>query len=1116
MFNQSFKQILLSILVALLLITMPVYAVRNFKISNYGGGHQIWFEAEDYDERNPDTDQYYPVVDAVDAFGQAITRSGGSGGMIRWTFDIGKADGKKGTWFFWARVLNPDNLSDYMLVEGDPDDAEIPTGPPFPGGDGTPPFVNEDDRIFERTDDVWAWWGNDEGSTKELQDGENTMYIFDRQGDDTVFWDVFVWTDSVNYVPTDEDYQNAIIVPLGSAYDPNPANGVLYEDIWVSLSWSAGDTAISHDVYFGENFDDVNDGVAETFQGNQPSVFFVVGFPGMPYPDGLVPGTTYYWRVDEVEADGTTVHKGDVWRFTIPPRIAYDPNPADGIEFVETDVELSWMTGLGAKLHHVYFGDNFNDVNSGAGDTYKGPFTDVSYSPGTLELDKTYYWRVDEFALSGTYKGDIWSFETLPVIPIIDPHLVGWWTLDEGMGALAVDWSGHDNHGRITGTALSWIPDDGMIGGALSFDGTASGTDYVEISTADISLAAGTVAMWGKIRPNPQSPATRYFFGHTTIPAFSDRIQLYMDNSDTMLDLGLGDSHDRHTDIMSLTTETWYHVALIWDGGRYVVYVNGEEKANGSYTGLDTLNPVADIGNDGDTNGRTEAFNGLLDNVRIYDYALSQAEITMTMRGDPLLAWNPKPANDSILSIDEVTAISWSPGDNAAQHDVYLGTDRDAVADANSSDTTGIYRGRQGATFYTPPEGIQWDQSHYWRIDEYNTDATITKGRIWSFAILDFLVIEDFEDYNDTEPDRIFDVWIDGWGTTTNGSTVGYPDPDWIAGEHYIETTIVHGGDQSMPYFYDNNFKYSEATKTLSYPRDWTKHGVGVLSLWFRGNPAGFLEEPAGTYTMTGAGSDIWNEADEFRYAYKQLSGDGSIVAQVLSVENTDPWAKAGVMIRKTLDAGSVNAMAYITPDGRAGWQYRVGDGGSSSSTRSDPGAITAPHWVKLTRQGNTITAQHSSDGVNWEDMVEAANPQEPSSRNILMNQNVYIGLALTSHSSGVVCKAELSNVQTTGTVTPIMWTHEAIGVDMAANDPEPMYVALNGSAVVYHDDPGAALIDTWTPWTVDLQKFAAQGVNLANVNTISIGFGDKNNIQAGGSGLVFFDDIRLYRPEEQ
>ena len=127
MFNRSSKQMLLGILIALFFITTPVYAVANYKISNYGGGHQIWFEAEDYDERNPDTDDYYPVVDVADAFGQAITRAGGAGGMISWTFDISAAGGTSGTWHFWARVFNPENRSDYMLVEGDPGDAEIPT-----------------------------------------------------------------------------------------------------------------------------------------------------------------------------------------------------------------------------------------------------------------------------------------------------------------------------------------------------------------------------------------------------------------------------------------------------------------------------------------------------------------------------------------------------------------------------------------------------------------------------------------------------------------------------------------------------------------------------------------------------------------------------------------------------------------------------------------------------------------------------------------------------------------------------------------------------------------------------------------------------------------------------
>jgi hypothetical protein len=193
------------------------------------------------------------------------------------------------------------------------------------------------------------------------------------------------------------------------AYDPIPADGALYEDTWVSLGWSPGDSAVSHDVYFGDNFNNVNEGTEGTFQGNQTITYFVVGFPGSPRPDGLVPGTTYYWRIDEVEADGTTIHKGDIWSFTIPTKKTYNPNPADGATFIDLNVVLIWTAGFEAKLHTVYFGDNFDDVNNAAGGLPQGPAT---YTPGPLKLAKTYYWRVDEFDAIATYKGEVWSFTT--------------------------------------------------------------------------------------------------------------------------------------------------------------------------------------------------------------------------------------------------------------------------------------------------------------------------------------------------------------------------------------------------------------------------------------------------------------------------------------------------------------------------------------------------------------------------------------------------------------------------------------------------------------------------------------------------------------------------------
>ncbi len=197
--------------------------------------------------------------------------------------------------------------------------------------------------------------------------------------------------------------------PIAANLDP--ADGAVIGDTWVDLNWLSGASTDSHDVYFGENFDDVNAGTGGTFQGNQASNHFLVGLPGYPYPDGLVPDTTYYWRIDEVEADGVTKHRGTVWSFFIPSSKAYNPVPVDGAKFVATDVTLTWATGLGAAMHTVYFGDDPKAVEDAVGGT---PQTLSRYYPGALEFDKTYYWRVDEFDGAVTYKGDIWSFTTMP------------------------------------------------------------------------------------------------------------------------------------------------------------------------------------------------------------------------------------------------------------------------------------------------------------------------------------------------------------------------------------------------------------------------------------------------------------------------------------------------------------------------------------------------------------------------------------------------------------------------------------------------------------------------------------------------------------------------------
>ncbi len=475
-----------------------------------------------------------------------------------------------------------------------------------------------------------------------------------------------------------------------SAYGPDPADGALHPNTWLNLGWKAGPKAVTHDVYLGVDFDEVNDGTGDTFVGNQASMALLVGFPGFSVPDGLVPGTTYYWRVDEVnDADPNSPWKGDVWSFSVPPKTAYFPEPADGAEFVDPEIDLTWTGGYGSKLHTVYIGESYEEVSNASGGMPKGA---VGHDPGTLEPEKVLYWRVDEFDGVETYKGEVWSFTT--------PGAVG----------------------------------------------------------------------------------------------------------------------------------------------------------------------------------------------------------------------NSQPANGAV-DVPMTTTLTWTAADTAASHDVYFGTDAEAVRNATKASPEYVGAKALGSEAYDPGK-LDWATDYSWRVDEVYAAKTV-KGLVWSFTTADFIAVDDFESYNDIDPpdtasNRIFDKWIDGFGTTTNGALVGNDLPP------YAEQNAVRSGEQSMPYAYDNNMKTSEATLTLTYPRDWTEGGVTKLSLWFKG--------------------------------------------------------------------------------------------GSASA-------------------------------------------------------------------------------------------------------PERMFVALTGSAVVYNDDPEAVLSPMWTEWVIDLQQFADQGVNLAGVNTITIGFGTKNAPAAGGAGKVYFDDIRLYRP---
>jgi len=462
----------------------------------------------------------------------------------------------------------------------------------------------------------------------------------------------------------------------------------------------------------------------------------------------------------------------------------------------------------------------------------------------------------------------------------------------------------------------------------------------------------------------------------------------------------------------------------------------------------------------------------------------------------PATAREPQP-DDGKTNVAPDATLGWRAGREAATHEILVSASAEAVLDGSAVVDTVA-----DATYPMAGLGLEFGTTYYWKVNEVNEAEAIGTwaGPLWRFAIEDYAVIDNFESYTDDDGSRVYEAWLDGWINNT-GSTVGYIEAP------FAEQTVVNSGRQSMPLQYDNSVAplYSEAERDFSNV-NWNTNGADRLVVNYRGYPVSLVEGADGALTIGAGGADIWDTADEFRFVYKQLSGNGSIIARVDSIANSDPWAKAGVMIRESLTANSTHAMVVVTPENSVSFQRRPVAGNASANT--DVPDLTAPHWVKITRTDDIFTAQESVDGVTWVDIAVTTPVDIP------MVGNVYIGLAVTSHNANQPTSADFSNISTTGDVTG-QWQSAAIGVDQPSNDADQLYVAVEDSAgnigVVVNPDPAATLATSWQEWEIPFADFA--GVNLGSVKRLIIGIGDRDNPSAGGTGIVFIDDIGYGRP---
>ncbi len=579
------------------------------------------------------------------------------------------------------------------------------------------------------------------------------------------------------------------LTPYNIARRPVPEDGAIITTNQITLQWTPGYTSTSSNVYIGESFEDVNEATTadtDIFRGSSMEVSFPIGSAGNPYQDGLTEETTYYWRIDEVEEDGTE-NKGDIWSFTVAPKTAFTPFPIDGSLFADPNGTLSWLAGAGSVEHHVFFSDNLDDVQAGTGGTDKGTVTDPNYTPGLLERNKTYYWRVDESDGTNTHTGDVWSFTTS--LPEMGTITMDFWENVEG------------DHTLVNLLNDARYPDSPTRSEALTELGTVNG----------VGDSYGA-----------------QIYGWLYCPVTGD-YTFYL-SSGGQGELWLS-TNDDPTNIVLLASEnTWgsYNIFSIKSvpislmaGEKYYIMVRWKDFGSWDHCQV--------------------AWEG----AGTPDLQIIQGNYLSPYL--PVNAYGASPVNGA-TDIELTQVLSWNSGTYTSNHLVFFGTDPNAVRDADTSSPE--YKGTQprGTESFNP--GIfELNTTYYWRIDEVNDSNPNSPwiGPVWSFTSGNYVIIDDFEAYNDINEDlegsnRIYLVWSDGYANpNVNGSTIGYPAPDFANGEHFAETDIVHGGDQSGPLVYNTTTaSYAEValpTSATAIGSNWTQRGLNTLSIWFYGDP---------------------------------------------------------------------------------------------------------------------------------------------------------------------------------------------------------------------------------------------------------------------------------------
>jgi hypothetical protein len=593
---------------------------------------------------------------------------------------------------------------------------------------------------------------------------------------------------------------------------------------------------------------------------------------------------------------------------------ATNPAPVDVATDALRDTTFSWTPGEFAGTHDVYLGTNFSDVNSADRSNPHGVLAFKGQDANTFNPGRLQFGQ--------TY---YWRVDEVNAPPSTAIFKGSVWSFTVEPLAYKI--------GNITATASS-----SAVGNGPENTINGSGLDANDLHSTV------TTAMWLTVLNPPQPVWIKYEFDKV-YELYQMWVWNHNSEFEAMLGLGLKDVTIQY----SVNGTDWKDLKSL-------------RLAQAPGTDGYAHNTTVDCGRVGAKYVRINAAS----NWGGVQYGLSEVRFLYI----PVQARSPQPASGS-QNVGVNTVLSWMPGREAASHQVYLSTNQQAVTAGTALAGT--------VTDHSFIPSLDVAQTYYWKVNEVNqAEATKTwEGDVWSFTTSSFIVVDDMESYNDTT-NQMFNVWVDGYGTTTNGAVVGLTTS---ANGTFGSTTIFHGGRQSMPLAYNNagSITNSEATRTFDSIQDWTKSGVKTLTMYFYGQAGNkttvpfwvrLTDQSGKTAKVTfgaAAGEDVLVLADPAWTAWNipLSSFTGIAMSKIKSMTiGLGNGTGTGTLYIDDIRLYPAVTTTTVTPT-LVGW-WKLDNDVKDSSGNGNNGTITgAPTWVAAGKIGAALNLNGTADYVD-------------------------------------------------------------------------------------------------------------------------------------------------------